>query len=273
MASNVRALAQPRAEIERANAAAFGPQHFKMYADLNSVAGILRNELGYGGGDKVFVLGDNQILYVLLQQDTPYQVNTYNSSPIEEQRHVVAWLESNHTKFVVWQPALAEFDGVPDDVRVPVIYDYIIRNYVPLRRAGDFEILRLKRPDEALDVRFWRDRLGNSIYLGHLPEEASLEGAEGCRGAACDPIVIVRVPVKKTDMPGHRVSIGIRSGQDQFSILFDTNPAKREYNIDLNRVWFWRASNLPIGQVQFLPSDPEMQLSVANVKQRDNVLW
>src|SRR5207249_11573111 len=95
--------------------------------------------------DAIFVLGDYPFLYVLLKKPVPFYTNFYNQSPMYAQQKTVSWLAREKPEWLFWDPQYPQFDAVPNLLRVPLLFNYAVANYVPASRLGRFEILRRRR--------------------------------------------------------------------------------------------------------------------------------
>ena len=184
----------------------------------------------------VFNLGDDSVFYAALGQRPPYYISIYNSSPLEAQQNTVDWLERVQPEWVVWRPSFRTFDAVPNVVRVPLIFDAVVRHYRPFERLGEFEILRRRAPGPAdPEVDFWADRLGRTIELRAVPGISGLRNAATCHAPPC--IDAVRVTVAQPVRDRERV-LRLEVAGHAFQATFRELPGTHDYWIHLDRLWF-----------------------------------
>jgi hypothetical protein len=137
----------------------------------------------------------------------------------------------------VWNPSESSFDGVPQVLRVPLIFDWAVQHLVPERTVGSFEILRPRKPSERIATRWWRDRLGATANLGHIPQYVHPSGRTCSNGdSTCRSYAIVTFAGR--DLP-QSATVAMSVGGLAFSVRFAPDPATHVYAIDLDRLWFW----------------------------------
>src|SRR5262249_27365478 len=124
----------------------------------------------------LFVLSDDPIFYVLTGTRPYFHTNGYNAAPIQEQKRVLDLLKAAPPEVIVWRCEDGGVDGVPPAVRDPLLYEYVIPNYVPIEGpwVGPFALLRRRKPEEPVAIDFWRERLGPVVHLGHIPRFSSM---------------------------------------------------------------------------------------------------
>jgi hypothetical protein len=272
LASNLRSMAS-LPEFQRVDATRYARYRFRDFTEMNAVVDALVREPGFSAGQKIYVLGDDPLFYVLLGQDVPYQVNNYNCSPIEQQHKVLAWLEQYSPKFVIWNPANAEFDRVPHVVRLPLIYAYVVENYAFARKVGSYTILQRKPAGQLVDGAYWAAQLGNSIHLGHIPSLVRLRDYAACGPAetGCGSFLLMRVPPQYV-ATNARPAVQMRAGSADFTLSFDTTSYTREYLVPLERLWFWRPI-LKGGPAADYSYPPGIELRVLRRRMRDDILY
>lgn len=186
-----------------------------------------------------FVLGDEAFLYHVFRQAPPPFISLYNSSDIRDQRDIVDWLERVKPEIVVWNSRSLVFDGVPNTVRTPLIFRYVVSNYQLLRQQDGYRFL--KRSPEALDnVQEWREVLGDEVQLGGIPGLSKIGERPRCqlihKDASC-------IPVLKMGCQGsvarQKVSAKIILSRQAFTIVAESIPTRDAYYVRLDRMWFW----------------------------------
>ncbi len=222
------------AEVSQAERARFSPTRFDTWTD----ARIAENLQALRNGDpnrRFAVLGDSPMLYVLLQQLPPYHVELYDASRIEEQEVYVDELRKLDPEFIVFRRDQAQ-DEVPMEVRSPLIFDYIVRNYVPRRRGDVWDILA-RRGEAPIAVDFWRTRLG-ALNLGAVPRHSRADSAPACTGGPdCHLYAMLR---GHTDSEHERVWLRVTGADGQaFAAAVDVWSHDDSYPVRLDRLWFW----------------------------------
>jgi hypothetical protein len=270
LAGNFNVLFHESKEIRAANASKFDPVRFSNFDAENAVLGVLRSELGWNRQQRVFVLGDESVFYILLREVPSYMSNNYNMSPIGEQQHVLRWLHQNKPRFVIWYPSHDSYGGVPHAVRLPLIYQFVVENYRPVKAVGPYQILIASTEHPASDSLLWEQLLGTKVDLGHIPELAKPSDYQTCLANAvesCQPLLVVHST--NATQPGKAV-VTIDSVAGPVQIAFDMTVGKHEYIIDLDRLWFR----------SFLTPNPRMTLSVPEAElikefriRKSNVLY
>jgi len=230
-------------EIGQVNDSLYERSRFVGFDAQTAVLDNLKGASGLRSDDSVYVLGDDLIFYILLKQAPPYHSNFYNTSPIYEQEKVLDWFHRKNPRFIIWGtggPGAESFDLVPNVVRLPLIYDYIVENYGLSHEVGQYRILTRRAANEPPDLKFWRQALGERIDLGGVPRRARLSEYGSCEGdkALCDAVLVVRYPGPEPVSPG-KLNVKVESAAGPFQIQWDVAPGQREYVVNLNRIWFW----------------------------------
>lgn len=187
-----------------------------------------------------YVLGDDALLYVALRQKPPYYITIYNMSPMSAQMNTVGWLKRKRPDWVVWRPSFELMDNVPNTVRVPLVYEYIVKNYVPFERIGDFNILERRHgSDGRIDFAFWANQLGRSLELGAVPSVSGLRAAHTCDSNSCLNALKIKT---SNPIEGKKVEIPIGVAAQNFLINFVEQRDVYDYYINLDHVWFYNAA-------------------------------
>ena len=264
-------------ESAKANDSLFARARFASFDAQNAVVDNLTGACGLHPEDSVYVLGDDSLFYILLNQAPPYGSNSYNDSPIYEQQRVLEWIQRKNPRFVIWGagtgPERQIFDSVPNMVRLPLIYTYIVANYKLLRAVGPFHILTKRAPDELPDLEYWRQTLGKRIDLGSVPRRARLSEYGACEGdkSRCDAVLVVRYPQPAPVSKG-KLSITVESAAGPFQIQLNVAPGQREYVVNLNRIWFWNLL-AKSGTPRMITEDERAQAFLGYHRERSPVLY
>ena len=228
-------------ELRRARDERFADERFTAYPQELAVAGDLRASAGLSGDSDIFVLGDSQVLYTLLQQRPPWHIVPYNSSPLNDQRRIIEELEEASPSVVVVDRTSQVFDGVPHDVRIPLIFQYVIDNYEFDHAVGPYDILVRRAPDFDKSAQYWSELLGQDIELGSTPNVSSYDDPEPCRPVtdACGAFLVVER--ERTGTAG-TVDVLLEFGGYPIVVQFTSEEASR-YTLPLARTWPWALSS------------------------------
>jgi hypothetical protein len=226
------------AALQEVNGTAFAESRFVWFTEERALAQKLQTLSG-GRSPEVFALSDVPALYVLLGR-VVYHANLYNASPIYEQRRIVDWLSSAEVPWVVFDPAQLSFDGFAKAVRSPLVFAQVVRDYVPEGREGRFEIARRRRPQEPIALDYWRDKLGPSVNLGHLPRWSSVARLRPCvePGAPCQEVAAIALDSRAPAA----VSVPFEIQGRRYRVFFEAVPGVTRYYVSLERIWFWNAA-------------------------------
>lgn len=237
---DARVLLPGNASVAAAAYERFGVGHFSHFPDAAAVTRDIA-PLIVGKTHGLYVLGDDPIEYVLLHQLPPWQVNMYNSSPVRDQLRILRWLEVHRPKVVLLDRQDSQsFDGVPYDIRDPLIYQSIVAHYVPKKTVGRFDILVRRRTSQRVSTRFWVSRLGAVVDLGAIPDaEAPLPSA----GTAGDRTQVLKVNASLDLRAPCILRVHVAFGGIPVTIAFRVVPARRAYAIPFDRLWPWGMSH------------------------------
>ncbi len=242
LSDSVGALIHQRGQFAAQEKQAFGARSFAKFDDYKPVIRALRATPAVRAGGPVWVLGDDTAVPMMLGESWPYYFNDlYDTSPLAFQKIVLDRLRSHPPARAVWNfsPAALVFDAVPSPVRVPLLYSWAVRSLVPERQIGTFAILRPRRPGEPIALDWWKDRIGATLNLGHIPEAARLSGERCTSGPDCGTQLVITFPAGTPHSP--EIDVPLTVAGMQFTIAVQASEASR-YVVPLDRVWFWAAA-------------------------------
>ncbi len=271
----------------------FALNHFQLSDAYVQAVRALAHFASSEGAGRLFVLSDDPIFYVLAGVRPYFHTNGYNAAPIQEQKHMIRMLESEPPRVIVWRCADGGVDGVPPVLRDVLLYEHVILHYVPVEPSSPaaFLLLRRRRPEEAVAVDFWRDRLGFDLNLGHIPRFSSparfreLNGQSGeevaefltlriTDAAALPSISCPKLPDGGSYHPtGQPVAVPVQCAGRSFTIVLSVVPEQSEYHVPLNRVWFWSA----LKKAGFSPTlgkpGPGIEVRIERRAMNDDILY
>jgi hypothetical protein len=216
----------------RAADAEFSPQRFSGWPDEEIANWLLAADPGHVPSFAIF--GDSAMTYVLLRQRPPFQVDMYDAGRIAEQRVMLADLERKPPQFMVYRFDFAQ-DGIPYDIRDPLVFAWMMRNYVPVASYPIADILRRRSPGEPIAAAYWTKRLGALVDLEYIPSVSSALGSPRCSGgASCVRYAMVRGHAA----PGSFITIDVHGGAYTYQVEFRARSGVEAYPIRLDRLWF-----------------------------------
>jgi len=239
---DAKILLVDREARNRARAARFADDRYAFFPDEVKVARALRKRPEPRDDTDVYVLGDAPVIYSLLRQRPPWQIVLFNASPLEEQRRAIRWLEEEAPRYVVFDRLNPEFDGVPQAVRTPLIFQYVIGHYEFVYRTGAYDVLRRSESVD-LSQQYWPRVLAGQVNLGRTPEVSSYDEIEPCNDGApdCGVFLVARSP--QSGWSG-RVDIPVEFNGHPIVVRFRPSGSER-YVIPLARTWAWGLSHSP----------------------------
>jgi hypothetical protein len=152
-----------------------------------------------------------------------------------EQHRTLDWIRDHKPAYLIWDPKKRFFDEMPNPIRVPLLFNFAVNQFVPVGRVGKFEILRQRRPPEMPDVAYWREKLGRSIDLGYLPASSRAldTGTDGVGHSV--RYLIVRLPASGE---GADYAAVVRLAGEPYTVRFKGRAGVAAYPIALDRLPF-----------------------------------
>ena len=250
---NVGSIVLDRDVFDRANAQSFAPDRF----DDPDLPALRRAVLAAGlvPQDRLFVL-DVPGLYVFLGRTDPYYLsNVYDASPVHWQRRLVQELKDDPPAVSVIDSTQLSFDAVPNVVRLPIVYRWLVASFRPDEDAGKYRILTKRPTGEPIDFAGWRDLLGGVIDLGHVPEVTKVRGNQRCTRDCAAFLEFTFRSASHARLP-KAVEVPIKVGDTKFTIRFATSPGVRRYVVNLDRIWFWSTADVNDRRIDLSGFDP-----------------
>jgi hypothetical protein len=263
------ALINERAGLDETAGQAFTPASFAKFRPEQPVVRALKLIPAVRRGGDVWILGDDPPITMMLGHSWPYYFSDfYTTSPLEFQRDVLRRLNDHPPVRVVWNfsSQAMVFDTVPHYVRVPLLFQYAVRSYVPERIVGSFAILRARRPGEPIPLAWWRDKIGEAADFGHIPSVAALPAKRCTRdGGACGTYLVAEV-TRGVPLPT-AFDVPVKFGRLAFDVKFAATRGVRRYVVPLFRLWWWKAA--PASMRLSLRTGMKNGVSVSIVRRQD----
>gem|GEM_PF-2901468 len=274
IAGNCAVLARGDAALAKNISAYYSPQAFMACPGARDFLAYYES-LPKTERSEFYVLGDEGYFYILARQAPPYFVTFYNGCAIFYQQQILSWLEKKNIRRIIFNSATSAFDSVPNLVRVPVIFDYVIKNFVPVRQFSGFYVLERKRPAVSDSLSFWLARLGAELDLGYIPANTSAARMrpceEGTDSASCRDMLEITVPPGGKSLKRH---VSLRYGDYALKLCFQQDERVSRYYIPLDRIWFWsflKAAGLKKALV--IDYDADMQGRLVQKKDDAEILY
>jgi hypothetical protein len=249
MFSTVRTLIYEPTILEAANRAAYSEQRFSQFRQELAIIDKLRSS----NAGSFYVLGDLPILHLFLPGPIPFHFDLYSASPIEAQVGLQQWLRRTKPEVVVVDPNSFVFDDVQMVVRVPLIAQEIISNYVPYDRSNEFTLLRQRSVGQEVPLGFWSGLLGSKIDYGYLLRNIRVDDLPSCKPETPPSSCLHYLEVSfDANVPAATpTSMPISVGRHQFEVAFVRIPGMLRYLVPIDRIWFWQ-----VGQAKGLSPVP-----------------
>jgi len=234
---------------------------------------IIANKLQFKKDDDLFILGDDSYLYIILNQKTPFYITFYNQSILYSQKNTVNWIHNHQPKYVMWRESFKEFDEVPNIVRAPLLFDDIVSNYAYLDRIGQFLILQRKNTATSINMDFWREHLGDTVNLGFIPSRSEPEKFTVHKNATSYNFNFLNVTIQNPVQDAIReIPFDIDGGV--YKIAFKEKKNTYEYNINLNRIWFWQAARNIHKEAKLITnSNTDIFLKIIDIRTSRDILY
>ncbi len=244
---------------------------FEKYSYKNEFLAFLNNDKP----KNFYVLGDSSYFYIIARQKPPYTTTFYDTSPIHLQNKTVEWLKQEKPEYVVinWRE-LTMTNNVPSQVRVPILYAYVINNYSFYKSFEHLHVLKLKKANYNIDVNYWIHHMTNQIDLGYIPAISNIEAFDDFNDNCSTNNTILFLKIIPKTPANIKRRIGINYTQYKFDIWFKQKINKQQYYINLDRIWFVNA--MKGNGYKLMPkieSDSDVDVYIIKKNTRDDLLY
>lgn len=235
--SDVKAMLFSPQRWTVADQAYFAPQLFQFAGfapglmNGAQVRDHLRTLVPVAANDTVYNLGNEPLTYILLQKSVPFYTNIYNESPIYAQRKTIEWLQQYEPKYVFWNSSSDVFDGVPDQIRIPLVYTYVLQHYRFAAADAKYQVLQRMGPGERPDFVYWTKTLGTTFDLGFVTAASDLRDSE--QGATRVEVLDLQIAAPRE---GAQASVPIQFGDNTITVSLKEVAGKRTYIARLDRI-------------------------------------
>jgi hypothetical protein len=214
--------------------AEFSPARFQGWPD-EVINGYFQASVPAGTAPSFAIFGDSAMTYVFLKQPPPWEVDIYDAGPIREQRHMLSVLERTRPAYMIWRRDFNQ-DGVLYNIRAPVVFNWMVRHYVPVEKFPTVDILRRRSPGQPIPTSYWISRLSTTEALQYIPSLSTAGAAPRCAsGPGCVSYALAR----GSAAAGSTATIQISGRGLTFDVTFDVRAGVHTYPVRLDRLWFW----------------------------------
>jgi hypothetical protein len=194
----------------------------------------------------LFVLGDEPFIYLAFGKIPPYFVSLFNQSFVSNQVDTIKYLASEKPKYLIINRNFKEFDIVPNLIRSPLIYKYVINNYRFVANESNYDLLEYSGKFESSSMNYWRHLLGSELNYGSLYKSNTYNKPANEVGAHHYNLL----RISKNSLDKRCVSLTVSfldlNTNDKFRLYAKTEPLKADLSIPLNNLWFWGLSKYQI---------------------------
>jgi hypothetical protein len=182
--------------------------------------------------ETIYNLGNEPLTYVLLKKPVPFYTNVYNESPIYAQQTTVQWLARYQPNYVFWDATADTFDGVPDQIRIPLVYSYVLQHYRFRVSDGRYQFLQRSDSADKPDFAYWIKMLGANLDLRYIPAASTLDHQSG-HGTRNVDVVDLQVAGPRQ---GAQITVPVQFGEYATTLMFNEIAGKPNYIIRLDRI-------------------------------------
>ncbi len=249
---NIEVLALDEVILKKQQDLFFSPENFiNSSPDVRDIYNFFNALEVNHSTPEIFVLGDDSLFYIILKKIPPPFVSVYDGSALYAQQTILNWLTAKNPEYVIWNSSNNTFDNVPNPVRVPLLYEYVAKNYLPFKKFGKYFVLKKRSDKESIDLAFWKENLGQELSLGYVPAESNIKDLEPCKKDAVECYQVLEL----TPLPeklGQPLKVSFIVGNETFAVQFLTRKSTKNYYITLNRLWFWSLANASGQKIDYL---------------------
>jgi hypothetical protein len=191
----------------------------------------------------LYMFGDMPVINILTRTKPIWQIDTYDTSPLHEQKKVISMLKL-HKPPVIWHKKSAiTMDGLPLAVRNPVLLGYIVSHYQPAHHSGNYTILMPLSEGEDPDIEFWSEQLSTQIDLKYIPRLSNIYKLPITNKDTLNAVYTANITINpNTVSRDNSIQFTCIIGKQKFTVLFNVDPDQHEYGIILDRLWFIEAA-------------------------------
>lgn len=218
-----------------------GNEYIDIFTDKNLVKFVkernfitnIKNKMG--SIPDFYSFSDNQVLYILANNRPFFNNNIYNQSPIDDQNTTIRQLEMRKTSLVVIDADQLTFDLVPNYLRLPLLFSYIIHNYSYVYRYENLFVFQRSSNQDKNNLIALRELYGNNIDLKYFPTYSKLQNRIDCV-FDCEKFIQIKIP--KENVGKSNVEISFEIDKLTYTLQFKALPFKDTYYINVKNIWF-----------------------------------
>jgi len=113
------------------------------YPSYLTTADVVKKQIDFNGKIFSFPAG-NAAFYILFKQKPPFYNSVASDSSLYAQNNSIQYIQKNNIQYVIMPYVASQdyfLDGVPNDIRLSTEFKYILSNFIPVNKSGDYLIL------------------------------------------------------------------------------------------------------------------------------------
>lgn len=220
---------------------------------------------------KIWLLSDDPVVYLLLDQKPPYISNVFNLSPLSEQKFLLQQIMKMPPHVLILRTDRMNTDGIQNLIRMPKLFQYAIENYAHQEDFEDYQIFVFSPSTSEREK--WLDVHKNYFNLGALPLYVRTENYSECSEISpeCGPLIEIK-STEKTNTP---IVLEVVSQKQNLRFQMDWKRFARSANYPLVQLPIWQIlyKDFNMDQLHFEGLPKEFSARVKLVKKNDTILY
>jgi hypothetical protein len=221
------------------------------------------------GDNKFYVFGEPSGLYIMGKIRIPYFTSFYDGSSLKNQKRVIDSIDDKSIDYIIIRKNFTSFDLVDNTVRVPLIFDHIIQNFIYFKSTDNYYILKRNISKVVISYDFWNTYLGPNINLGYLPEKTKVSNINCDLSPSCAKYIHI---VKKDSKDGN-FNIELLNKSIKNNITFAMHGKDKNAYININRLWSSNFFESSLADLKIICLDKRIECSFINANFDLNKLY
>ena len=218
----------------------FKTRNFEKFVEDKRLLDYLSNK--YGLIPNFYIFGDNLALYMLANIKPFFHTNIYNQSPQKEQLHTIAEILSRKVDLIIIDRNHLNFDLVPNIIRLPLLSDFLLKNYSYDSDFDNYTFLRLKKQNDLPNIKILSKIFGTDVDLKSIPLQTKPNYNADSKS---EGIQYLKISFNKEYLSNHtNTTILFDVASEKFQLKFELKPYKLDYYIKLSNIWFLNYAEL-----------------------------
>ena len=220
-------------------------------------------------GANFYVFGEPSAIYVYGQRKIPYFISFYDGSSLKDQYKLIKNLNENNIDIILIRKSFTSFDLIENSVRVPQIFEYVIKNFSYFNETDNYLILNRTGSTRKPNYPMWQMYLGSEINLGYLPNLIKPTSIECNSTDKCNLLIRIR---RKTALQDN-FTVKLVSDLKNINVNFSMHPHKSEAYINYNRLWISNFIGNDISMKNILCDDTLISCDIIKDHEHKEILY